>query len=104
MTASCNIVVNYVSWKFNDGTKVNFWRDSWNGQIPLSNDLISLNIIEVSELHWGTEHYRFTRFDELGGNKSNLQSFIDTSFQFYNMQDFHRKLKLEPFHPITKKL
>ena len=47
---------------------------------------------------------RFNRFNELGGNKYNLQSFIDTSFQFYNMQDFQRKLRLEPFHPITKKL
>ena len=46
----------------------------------------------------------FIGFDGLGGNKSNLQSFIDTSFRFYNMQDFQRKLRLELFHPITKKL
>lgn len=31
MIASRDIVVNYVSWEVNDGTRVNFWRDSWNG-------------------------------------------------------------------------
>ena len=62
MTASRNIVVNYISWEVNDGTKVNFWRDSWNGQIPLSNNLISLNIIEVSELHWGTQLYQYVAY------------------------------------------
>ena len=62
MTASRNIVVNYVSWEVNDGTKVKFWRDSWNGQIPISNNLISLNIIEMLELHWGTQLYQYVSY------------------------------------------
>ena len=52
-------MVNYVSWEVNDGSKVNFWRDSWNGQIPLSNNLISLNMLE---LHWGTQLYQYVAY------------------------------------------
>ena len=62
VTASQNIVVNYVSCEVNDCTKVKFWRDFWNGQIQLSNNLISLNIIEVSELHWGTQLYQYVAY------------------------------------------
>ena len=59
MIASCDIVVKYVSWEVNNGIRVNFWRDSLNGQTPLSNCLISTNIIKVSKLHWGTQLDQF---------------------------------------------
>lgn len=38
---------------------VRFWRDSSNGQIPLSNCSISTNIIKVFELHWDTQLDQF---------------------------------------------
>ena len=47
---------------------------------------------------------RFIGFDGLGGIKSAWQTIMDTSLYFYDMQDFQRRLKSEPIHPITKKL
>ena len=59
MIASRKIIVDYISWEVNNGSSINFWNDSWNGQIPLSKSGISLNVIQVSELHWGSQfnHY-----------------------------------------------
>ena len=42
--------------------RTNFWKDSWNGQIPLSNSGISLNIIEVSEHHWGSQLNQYVAY------------------------------------------
>ena len=47
---------------------------------------------------------RFTNFDGLGRIKSTWKNIIDTSLHFFNMQDFQRRLWIEPIHPITKKL
>ena len=46
MLSSKDIVHKYISWELNCGDKINFWRDSWNGQPPL----ITLpNIQEIGE-------------------------------------------------------
>lgn len=47
---------------------------------------------------------RFTSFDGLGGIKSAWSTITDTSLRFYDMQDFQRRLKTDPIHPITEKL
>ena len=47
---------------------------------------------------------RFAGFDGLGGIKSTWSIITDTSLRFYDMQDFQRRLKIEPIHPITEKL
>ena len=47
---------------------------------------------------------RFAGFDGLGGIKSTWQNITDTSLHFFNMQDFQRRLRMEPIHHITKKL
>ena len=52
-------MVKSISWKVNNGSRVSFWRDYLNGQIPLSNSSISPNIIEVSEFHQGTQLNQF---------------------------------------------
>ena len=47
---------------------------------------------------------RFAGFDGLGGIKSAWSTITDTSLRFYDMQDFQRRLRAEPVHPIMKKL
>ena len=47
---------------------------------------------------------RFAGFDGLGGIKSACLTITDTSLYFYDMQDFQRRLRAEPIHPITEKL
>ena len=47
MIASRDIVVTYVTWEVNNNSRVSFLRDSWNGQPPLSNSLISQTTIKV---------------------------------------------------------
>ena len=59
MTKLRKIIVDYISWEVNNGASINFWKDSWNGQIPLYKCGISLHIIEVSEHHWGTQLYQY---------------------------------------------
>ena len=46
----------------------------------------------------------FPGFDGLGGIKSTWQNISDTSLRFFDMQDFQRRLRIEPVHPITEKL
>ena len=46
---------------------------------------------------------KFVGFDGLNGIKSTLQNLTDTSLYFYDMQDFQRRLKSKPIHPITKR-
>ena len=62
MIASRKIIVDYISWEVNNGSSINFWNDSWNGQIPLSKSGISLNIIEVSEHHWRTQLNQYVEY------------------------------------------
>ena len=59
MIASRKIIVDFISWEVNNGLSINFWNDSWNGYIPISKSGISLNVIQVAELHWGSHfnHY-----------------------------------------------
>ena len=47
---------------------------------------------------------RFIGFDGLGRIKSAWSTITDTSLHFYDMQDFQRRLRTEPVHPITEKL
>ena len=47
---------------------------------------------------------RFAGFDGLGGIKSTWQNITDTSLHFFDMQDFQRRLRTKPIHPITEKL
>ena len=47
---------------------------------------------------------RFAGFDGLGGIKSAWSTITNTSLCFYDMQDFQRRLREEPIHPITEKL
>ena len=47
---------------------------------------------------------RFMGFDRLGGIKSAWSTIMNTSLHFYDMQDFQRRLKMDPIHPITEKL
>ena len=47
---------------------------------------------------------RFMDFDGLNGIKSTWTNITDTSLHFFNMQDFQRRLRMEPIHPITEKL
>ena len=47
---------------------------------------------------------RFVGFDGLGGIKSAWSTITDTSLHFYDMQDFQRRLREEPIHPIMEKL
>ena len=47
---------------------------------------------------------RFAGFDSMGGIKSAWSTITDTSLRFYDMQDFQRRLKTEPIHPITERL
>ena len=47
---------------------------------------------------------RFTGFDGLGGIKSSWSTITDTSLRFYDMQDFQKRLRTDPIHPITEKL
>ena len=61
MIALCKIIVDYISWEVNNGLSINFWNDSWNGQIPLSKSWISLNIIHVAETHWGSQFSEFSK-------------------------------------------
>ena len=47
---------------------------------------------------------RFAGFDGLSGIKSAWSTIMDTSLCFYDMQDFQRRLRTEPVHPITERL
>ena len=47
---------------------------------------------------------KFAGFDGLGGIKSAWSTISDTSLHFYDMQDFQRRLRTDPIHPITEKL
>ena len=47
---------------------------------------------------------RFLGLDGLGEIKSAWSAIMDTSLSFYDMQDFQRRLGIEPIHPITQKL
>ena len=47
---------------------------------------------------------RFVGFDGLNGIKSTLQNLTDTSLHFFDMQDFQKRLKSKPIHPITERL
>ena len=47
---------------------------------------------------------RFAGFDGLGGIKSAWSTITDTSLHFYDMQDFQRRLRTEPVHPIIERL
>ena len=47
---------------------------------------------------------RFAGFDGLGGIKSAWSTITDTLLRFYDMQDFQRRLRAEPVHPIMEKL
>ena len=47
---------------------------------------------------------RFAGFDGLGGIKSTWSTITDTSLRFYDMQDFQRRLRTEPVHPIIERL
>ena len=47
---------------------------------------------------------RFSSFDGLGRIKSAWSTITDTSLHFYDMQDFQRRLRTDPIHPITEKL
>lgn len=40
----------------------------------------------------------------MGGVKSTWKNISDTSLRFFDMQDFQRRLRTEPIHPITEKL
>ena len=47
---------------------------------------------------------KFVGFDGLGGIKLVWSTITDTSLHFYDMQDFQRRLKMDPIHPIIEKL
>ena len=47
---------------------------------------------------------RFYGFDGLNSIKSTLQNLTDTSLRFYDINDFQRRLRVEPIHPIIEKL
>ena len=47
---------------------------------------------------------RFYGFDRLNGIKSTLQNLTDTSLRFYDMDDFQRRLKVEPIYLIIERL
>ena len=47
---------------------------------------------------------RFAGFDGLSGIKFAWSTITDTSLRFYDMQDFQRRLRTEPVHPITERL
>ncbi len=47
---------------------------------------------------------RFIGFNGLGGIKSAWLTITNTSLCFYEMQDFQRRLRAEPIHPIMEKL
>ncbi|XP_059070603.1 uncharacterized protein LOC131860240 [Cryptomeria japonica] len=44
-----DIITNHISWKMGNGTRAKFWRDSWDGEMPLSKcfeDQVWFNTIE----------------------------------------------------------
>ena len=43
-------------------------------------------------------------YNKLIGLESGLKYLTNTSFQFYNLGDLHRRLNTQPIHLITKKL
>ena len=53
MIASIDLVLRFISWELNCGDKINFWRDSWNGQ-PLLITLPNVHKMMASlESAWG---------------------------------------------------
>ena len=53
MVSSRDIVLKYVTWEINKVDNISFWRDSWNGQPPLTILPDVHNIISVTEAMWG---------------------------------------------------
>ena len=47
---------------------------------------------------------RFSGFNGLNGIKYTLQNLTNTSLRFYDMDDFQRRLKEKPIHPIMERL
>ena len=47
---------------------------------------------------------RFYGLDGLNDIKSTLHNLTDTSLRFYDIDDFQRRLGVEPIHPIIEKL
>ena len=43
-----------VSWELNNGEKVKFWRDSWNGAPPLIKSVSVEHMVASSESIWGS--------------------------------------------------
>lgn len=53
MISSRYFVVKYISWEVNNSMMVKFWRDSWNGALPLIKTNLSQDFLSHSERLWG---------------------------------------------------
>ena len=97
-------------WKHEQLKNYCFSLNCYFVKITLLFQKASKGIVAIPFILWIQDSFpnrmatRFVGFDGLNGIKSSLQNFIDTCLPFYDMQYFQKRVRLEPIHPITKKL
>jgi ribonuclease HI/exonuclease III len=69
MMASREVVSNYITWEVHSGLSVSFWLDSWLGFPPLVNSPQALEIMHITNQHWGSKLIDFVDAIELHSGK-----------------------------------